>query len=85
MKELCPSDYKVLWSSGPFANTVSSGVRFRVVHECGAMTEVDLRDDDVLWNATEESLRRIWQRVYGSCYCVRREVLVPCTHQRCEP
>jgi hypothetical protein len=78
---LVPPDYRFDAFDGA-QHDVTDGYRLRALHECGAVTVVVVAARELV--SAERAVDIIRERLFGSCYCVRREVLVPCTAQRCE-
>lgn len=79
---LAPSDYTFDRFDGIRHLHEDDAIMLAARHDCGAMAVV--RIDAVEMVSAEHVIDLIRSRLFGSCYCVRREVFVPCTFQKCE-
>lgn len=69
-----------------FRTVVGDGVRVRAWHECGSLVFVDIDAIDLVMAGSDASFVDLIIDALdrAGCYCVPREVIVPCTAQRCE-
>lgn len=67
-------------------DAMGDGLRVRVRHECGAWCCFFVDARDFLYDPGPGAVRALYRVISdrAGCYCVPREVVAPCTAQRCE-